>query len=392
MELQDIINKKRNSKKWWIIAVIIIILAIGAYFIFHLKPKKHKSYITSSVIMGDLNLSVSETGSINPTTQVNVGTEVSGTIKKIYVDYNSIVKKGEILAKIDDTNYKFAKDQALANVQNAKSAILKLQTQIKIAKDRYQNAKINFQRDISLRKTSNNTLPSQKTYDNDETIYKTSKLDIQTLKDSLMVAKSTLRVSLDALKSANYNLSKTIIYSPVNGIVLSKNVNVGQTVAASFQTPTLFIIAQNLKKMQLQIAVDELDISNIKNNDLVKFTVDAYPNKIFTAKISQIRLEPRNINGVITYEAIVNIQNNNLLLKPGMSANISIITKTIKNVKIIPRAALLFKPKTRNRVYVLKNNIPVPVKVKVLGFNFNKCAVFSKGLKVEDKVIIAQKK
>jgi HlyD family secretion protein len=323
---------------------------------------------------------------------VNVGTEVSGTIKKIYVDYNSIVKKGEILAKIDDTNYKFAKDQALANVQNAKSAISKLQTQIQIAKDNYQNAKINFQRDISLKKTSNNTLPSQKTYDNDKTIYKTDKLDIQTLKDSLMVAKATLRVSLDSLKSANYHLGKTIIYSPVNGIVLSKNINVGQTVAASFQTPTLFIIAQNLKKMQLQIAVDELDISSIKDNDLVKFTVDAYPNKIFTDKISQIRLEPKNINGVVTYEAIVNIQNNNLLLKPGMSANISIITKTIKNVKIIPRAALLFKPKMKNRVYILKDNKPIPVKVKVLGFNFNKCAVSSKRLKAGEKVIIAQKK
>lgn len=390
--IQKIINKKPSNKKWWIISIVIILIVIGSYFTFHTKKQKTKNYITKLVTIGDINTTVSETGNINPTDTVDIGTDISGKVTKIFVDYNSIVKKGDVLATIDDVKYKIAKNQAEANLKSAKANLNKAKINLKIAQIKLKNSKNNFQRDEKLRKATNNRTPSQKVFDDDKTLYLTSLENIKVANEEIKSAKEAIKVAQENLNLAIYNLSKTKIYSPVDGIVLNKNVKVGQTVVASFQTPTLFKIAENLTKMQLEVSIDENDIAKVKVNDIVRFSVDAYENKSFNGKISQIRLAPQNINGVVTYNAIVDVNNSNLLLKPGMSANIDIITQTLKNVKIIPRAALLYNPKKDNTIYILKNNKTTEIKVKILGFSNEKCAVKSDKIEANQKVIIAEKR
>lgn len=296
----------------WI--VVILVIAGGIYF-FIKKKKDDKpiTLITETMHTGIISNSVTATGTIEPVDTVNVGSQVSGTIQNIYVDFNSVVKKGELLATLDKSLLTDQVNQDRANLQNAQSTLA------------YQ--KQNFERQTQLYNAG-----------------AISKADFETAQSTYNTAVASVSSSKAILAAAERNLSYTDIYSPINGTVLSRNVSAGQTVAASFSTPTLFSIANDLTKMQVQAAVDEADVGNVKAGQQVSFTVDAFPNKTFIGTVREVRLQPIITANVVTYSTIINAENNDLKLKPGMTANITIYLQQDSSAELISAKALSFAP------------------------------------------------
>jgi HlyD family secretion protein len=313
-------------KKILIIGVIIIVVAVTGFVLFRGKGNEPK-FRTEKVIRGDVEMAVTATGTVNPVTTVLVGTQVSGTIKNIYVDFNSPVKKGQLIARIDPALFDAQVNQARANLLSAKANVEKAEaTSVDAKRTKERNKEL-----------LSKNLIAQSDFDTAETNYETAKA-------SVSAAKAQVVQSEAALNSTETNLYYTKIVSPVDGIVVSRNVDVGQTVAASFQTPTLFSIAQDLTKMQIDTNVAEADIGNVKFGQDVEFTVDAYPDTTFKGKVSQVRNAPITVQNVVTYDAVIQVDNPELELKPGMTANVSIIISAKKDVLKIPNAALRFKP------------------------------------------------
>jgi HlyD family secretion protein len=313
-------------KKIAIIGAIIISVAVAGFFLLRGKGNEPQ-FRTDKVVRGDIEMAVTATGTVNPVTTVLVGTQVSGTIKNIYVDFNSPVKKGQLIARIDPALFEAQVNQAKANLLSAKANLEK-------AEATSVDAKRTMERNKELL-TKN--LIAQSDFDTAETNYETAKA-------SVSAAKSQVAQSEAALSSAETNLFYTKIVSPVDGIVVSRNVDVGQTVAASFQTPTLFSIAQDLTKMQIDTNVAEADIGNVKVEQDVDFTVDAYSDITFKGKVWQVRNAPITVQNVVTYDVVIQVDNSELKLKPGMTANVSIIISLRKDVLKIPNAALRFLP------------------------------------------------
>jgi len=303
-------------KKFRILIIVIILIAIaaGAYWFFSVKEKE-KPLVLQTVHpeYGYISRSVTATGTVQPVDTVSVGSQVSGTIKNIYADFNSKVKKGQLIAELDKSLLMASANQFSANLKVAKSQLV------------YQKS----------------------TYDRQTLLFNTgaiSKQDEETAMLNYNSAKANVQSVQAQLDAANKNLSYTSIYSPVDGVVMTRNVSVGQTVASSFNTPTLFIIAKDITKMQVQGAVDEADIGNVKQGQHVTFTVDAYPDDVFSGTVSQIRLEPTVSANVVTYPTIISAPNDNMKLKPGMTANITVFTKEDTNALLIPSKTLKFQP------------------------------------------------
>jgi HlyD family secretion protein len=313
-------------KKIAIIGAIIISIAVAVFFLLRGRGNEPQ-FRTDKVVRGDIEMAVTATGTVNPVTTVLVGTQVSGTIKNIYVDFNSPVKKGQLIAQIDPALFEAQVNQAKANLLLAKANVEK-------AEATSVDAKRTMERNKELLAKN---LIAQSDFDTAETNYETAKA-------SVSAAKSQVAQSEAALSSAETNLFYTKIVSPVDGIVVSRNVDVGQTVAASFQTPTLFSIAQDLTKMQIDTNVAEADIGNVKVGQDVEFTVDAYPDITFKGKVWQVRNAPITVQNVVTYDVVIQVDNPELKLKPGMTANVSIIISLRKDVLKIPNAALRFLP------------------------------------------------
>jgi HlyD family secretion protein len=313
-------------KKVLIIIAIIIFIAGAGFFLFGGKGNELQ-FRTEKIIRGDIEMAVTATGTVNPVTTVLVGTQVSGTIKNIYVDFNSSVKKGQLIARIDPALFDAQVNQARANLLSANANLEKAAATL-------VDAKRTMERNKEL---LSKNLIAQSDFDTAETNYETAKA-------SVSAAKAQVAQSEAALSSAETNLFYTKIVSPVDGIVVSRNVDVGQTVAASFQTPTLFSIAQDLTKMQIDTNVAEADIGNVKGGEDVEFTVDAYSETTFKGKVSQVRNAPITVQNVVTYDVVIQVDNPELKLKPGMTANVSIIISIKKDVLKIPNAALRFKP------------------------------------------------
>ncbi len=297
-----------------ITVIILIALAAGAYWFFSVKEKEKPLVLqTLHPQYGYISRSVTATGTVQPVDTVSVGSQVSGTIKNIYADFNSKVKKGQLIAELDKSLLMASADQYRANLEVAKSQLI------------YQKS----------------------TYDRQTLLFNSgaiSKQDDETAMLNYNSAKANVLSVQAQLDAANKNLSYTNIYSPVDGVVMTRNVSIGQTVAASFSTPTLFIIAKDITKMQVQGAVDEADIGNVKQGQHVTFTVDAYPDDVFSGTVSQIRLEPTVSANVVTYPTIISAPNDNMKLKPGMTANITVFTKEDTNALLIPSKALKFQP------------------------------------------------
>lgn len=281
---------------------------------------------TEKATFGDIEESVTATGTVNAIITVNVGTQVSGTVQKLYADFNSRVKKGQVIALIDPTSFDAQVDQARANLASAKANLSKSEVAVR-------DAKRTMERNRELYRKN---LIAQGDFDTAETNYESAKAQVD-------VSRAQVDQAAAALKIAETNLMYTKIVSPVNGIVVSRNVDVGQTVAASFQTPTLFMIAEDLTKMQIDTNVNEADIGKIKERQNVQFTVDAYPDTIFKGRVAQVRNAPITVSNVVTYDVVIQVNNSDMKLKPGMTANASIITNRKLNILKISNASLRFK-------------------------------------------------
>jgi HlyD family secretion protein len=299
-----------------ILPIVILALIISGYFFYKNSTKKNPEdlYRLQEITQGDVEQNVSANGTINPVTLVSVGTQVSGRVSKLYVDFNDKVEKGQILLELDDSLFTAQIAQTQGNVRNAQASV--------------DLAKANEARFRSL--------------------YAQEYVSKQELDQSVQALKSaqaqleTARAQLDRDKT---NLGYSIIRSPVSGVVIDRQIDVGQTVAASFQTPTLIKIAQDLSKMQIDSSFAEADIGNIKVGQSAKFSVDAFPNRNFVGIVKQIRLNPTNTSNVVTYDVVVSVDNPEQILLPGMTAYVNITFAKHDNVMLVPNAALRFKPK-----------------------------------------------
>lgn len=348
-----------KKKAVMITIIVLILIAVGLFFYLR-ENGKSAAYKTEKVSRGEIKSVVTATGTVNAVTTVSVGTQVSGTIRKLFVDFNSAVKKGQMLAQIDPATVQAQVDQARANLLSAQANLEKAAVATIDARRTYQRNKDLFTQNFIARSD----------LDTAETNYHSAEAQQKITKAQVAQAQASLKI-------AETNLQYTNILSPVDGTVISRSVDVGQTVAASFQTPTLFSIAQDLTKMQINTSVDEADIGKVQTGQDVSFSVDAYPDTVFNGKISEVRSSPTTVSNVVTYDVIVKVDNPQLKLKPGMTANVSITIETRSNVLRVPNAALRFKPETAagksesnqerrmkgTKVWILEKEKPRPVQV-----------------------------
>ena len=410
--LQSELNSYKGAKNSYkYIGLIIIVLVIAALiYIFLPKQEQKVEYTTSKATKGDLTVMVSASGNIKPTNSVEIGIEVSGTIKEIFVDFNDEVKVGQVLAKIDTTKLD-------AQAESSRAALAIAKANQKESEVNLKNKKLLYDRTLKMFQTSNGKYPSKNELDDTKFAYEAAIASFEASKSKVLQSESNLKNDLQ-------NLEKASVKSSIDGIVLNKEVEIGQTLAATMQAPKLFTLAKDLTNMDLVVSIDEADVADIKDNLDVTFTVDAYTNKEFKGKIKQVRLNPITTNGVVTYETVVSVDNSELLLKPGMTANAKIITKNVKDQLLIPNSALRFAPKTNSEapaskkppfsgppnfqkaqtnskpqaskdglisIYILENEKPKELKVKVLDSDSKQASIFSKELKIDDLVIISQK-
>jgi HlyD family secretion protein len=372
-------------KRIVVAALALAAAAAAGYFYFAKANGDSVPYRTAKVERGDIAETVTATGNINAVKTVQVGSQVSGTIQEILVDFNSRVRKGQVIARIDPRIFEATVAQSRANLQNAAAVLEKakiltadtlrtLRRNQELVKDGYVS-----RADVDAAETAYDSAVSQQ---------KSAEAQLEQAKGALSVAETNLRF--------------TTIVSPVDGTVISRSVDVGQTVAASFQTPTLFTIAQDLTKMQIDTNVDESDIGRTKAGQDATFTVDAYPEKSFAGKVIQVRNSPIVTQNVVTYDVVVQVDNKDLSLKPGMTANVSFRIREFKDVLKIPNAALRFRPADRkktegekeppgSRVYVAgKDGKPQPVQVKTGTSDGTYTQLVEGNLKEGDLVIVAE--
>lgn len=361
--------KKLRISKIWIAVVVIVIVAVAAWAMSGGKQEEDINFKEEKVALKTLQNSVTATGTIEAVTSVTVGTQVSGIVNKLYVDYNSQVKKGQVIAELDKTNLLSELNTAKANLASAQSSL------------NYQTA--NMERYKTLYKKG---LVSADEYENALLTYRQAKEQVASSKENVQRAQT--------------NLGYATITSPIDGTVISKSVEEGQTVAASFNTPELFTIAKDLTNMQVVANVDEADIGNVKEGDRVTFTVDAYPDDTFEGTVKQVRLEATTTNNVVTYEVVISAPNADLKLKPGLTANVTIYTQERSGVLAVANKALRFTPtketvgkdmkivdcKGKNKVWTLNGNTLTAHPVTI-GQSDGINTEITKGLKQGDKIV-----
>lgn len=360
------------TKKKVIITILIVL--VGGYLL--LKPTKSqfniKDFDLDTVSIGDITKTITANGTINPVNVINVGTQVSGTIEKIYVDYNDVVKKGQRLAELDTSIL-------TRSVNEAESSMKKTKANLDLVQLNYERTKELFK---------NNYI---------------AKVELDQAETELKNAKEEYNIAKSKYDVAKINLGYAYIDSPVSGVVISREVDIGQTVASSFSAPTLFQIAEDLTKMQIETSVSEADIGSIKVGQDVEFTVDSYPSKIFEGKVKQIRLNPVTESNVVVYNVIIEISNEDRLLMPGMTAYVTIPIGEVTNVKKISTVSLRFNPDTRLLeimgvkkperekgkiiLYKLVGNTVVPVQAKVGLSDLTQIEIECDDLKEGDQII-----
>ena len=317
-----------KHKRIFLFLVAILVLAGSGYGFWRWgRSPKESPYVTMPVQRGNITQAVSSTGTLQAVVTVLVGSQVSGTIEKLLADFNTKVKAGQVVAQLNQDKFKASVDQARANLLAAESNLAK-------AKVSVVDAQRTLERNRELRKRD---LMAQSELDAAQTAYDAAMAQLE-------VNKAQRAQSQAALNQATVDLNNTVIRSPVDGIVISRNVDVGQTVAASLQAPTLFTIANDLAKMEVHTNVDEADVGNVIEGQEVSFTVDAFPARRFRGRVHQVRNAPTIVQNVVTYDAVVRIDNKDLLLKPGMTANVQFLVSRKENVLTIPNMALRFKP------------------------------------------------
>jgi len=376
-------------KKVLIALLLAVAIAAGGY-LYLKKERTGPSYRTATVERGEIVDTITATGTLNAVTTVSVGSQISGTIQSLFVDYNSRVRKGEVIAQIDPSLLDAAVIQARGNLENMKAALLKSKVAVTDTERTYRRN----------RELLPNGFVAQSDVDSSQTAYEQAVAQEKSAEAAVTQAEG-------ALKVAQTNLGYATIRSPVDGIVISRNVDVGQTVAASFQTPTLFTIAQDLTKMQIDTNVDESDIGRAAKGQSVDFTVDAWPEKTFRGKVSQVRNAPIVTQNVVTYDVVILVDNRDLLLKPGMTANVTIQVKKYEDILKIPNAAMRFRPASKaqeplwmltkgkessgQKVYTLgKDKKPVAVSIRTGVSNGSYTELVGGNLKEGDLVITGE--
>lgn len=308
---------------------VVVVLAVG-YWLTHRSAAPQ--YLTGTVTRGDVLRIVTASGTVNPMTTVQVGTYVSGVLQDLHCDFNTLVKAGQLCAKIDPRPYQTIVDEESAALGTARAQLAKDQANLAFAKTIYD-------RDVDL---LNRRIVSQETVDTAQNAWEQARAQVA-------LDESAIAQRVASLNAAKVNLDYTNIISPVDGTVVSRNVTQGQTVAASFQTPTLFLIATDLTQMQVDTNVSESDIGNVGVGNKVLFTVEAYPAQTFTGTVTQVRQAPQSVQNVITYDAVVRVPNPQLLLKPGMTAAVRVVTEEHTNVLRVPNQALRYSPPGASR-------------------------------------------
>lgn len=351
------------SKSNFIKFGILILLIIGTLSCKNNK-KNVQTWSTSPVSKNDISNIVTCTGSLEPITEVEVGTQVSGIVTKLYVDYNTVVKKGQLLAELDQTVLKSTLSSAQSSMSSAKS-------ELDYQQKNYERYKTLFEKQLI------------------------SSSDYESAQYSYEKARDSYKVAQNSYQTALTNLGYAKIYSPIDGIVLSRDIEEGQTVAASFSTPTLFTIANDLTKMRVIANVDEADIGSVNKGQRVTFTVDAYPNDVFDGDVTEVRQSATTSNNVVTYEVVINAPNPDLKLKPGLTATVSIYTLERNDVLTVPTAALSYTPENqkaeadsgKNVVWVLGKDNKVSAKQIVIGAQSGEITEVVSGLSEGEKVV-----
>lgn len=337
-----------NKKKALVIAAVAAIAALAVWLLSGGKKEEKITFDTAAVAPANIMNSITATGTIEPVTSVTVGTQVSGIVSKLFVDYNSVVKKGQVIAELDKTNL-------MSQLNTAKTQLATAQSQLNYQTANYKRYKTLFEKG----------LVAADDFDNAKLSYTQAKEQVASAKEEVQRAQT--------------NLGYATITSPIDGVVLSKSVEEGQTVAASFSTPELFTIAQDLTNMQVVADVDEADIGDVKEGERVSFTVDAYPDDTFEGEVKQVRQEATTTNNVVTYEVVISAPNADLKLKPGLTSNVTIYTAERKGVLSVPSKALRFTPQketvgkmkivdvanAKNKVWTIEGNSIVAHKVNI---------------------------
>jgi HlyD family secretion protein len=327
------------KNKWMIIGVLLA--AIGLLTAFKLESKKAPPYYTEKVQKGDIQNVVQATGTINAVTTVQVGSQVSGTIQTLYADFNSHVKKGQVIAQIDPSLFKGALLQAQANLANAQANLTAAKANLDKAQATAVQAKLDFNRYTTL--AAEGVVPTQQ-LDAARATSESADAAVGAAKAAVTQAAAQVQQNSAAVKVAQTNLDYTTIKSPIDGTVIARSVDVGQTVAASLQAPTLFTIAQDLTKMQVYVSTDESDVGSIQTGQEVKFTVDAFPKDTFKGKVSAVRLNATTVQNVVTYTTVVDFDNPEMKLFPGMTAYVTVPVAQAIDVVKVPNGALRFTP------------------------------------------------
>lgn len=315
-------------KKWIVLAVLVIAAAGGGVMFYRSKPAEASStLITAPITRGNVVDTVQSTGTLEAVTTVQVGTQVSGAIKALHADFNSMVHVGEVVAELEPSLFE-------TQVEQAKATLVRLQADLDRAKVQVEDAQLKLNRATEL--SSRNLIPKSE--------LETAQSTFRQAQSAVKSAEAQIVQARASLNQSQVNLDNTIIKAPIDGVVVSRNVDVGQTVAASMQAPTLFIIAKDMTQMQVSASIDESDIGRIQPGQTVTFRVDAYPDEQFTGSVRQVRLQPVVQQNVVSYTTIISVPNPNLKLKPGMTATVTVEIARADNVLRLPTAALRFRP------------------------------------------------
>jgi HlyD family secretion protein len=331
LEIDQSSGHGKRLKRRFIVAFLVIVAVAAATIIWKTADKSNSvQYKTQEVVRGNLTVVVTATGTLQPTNTVDVGSELSGIIKSVLVDYNGRVKVGQVLATLDTSKLEAQVTQSRAALETAKAKVLQVQATVKETRSKLTQ----FQK---VRELSNNKVPSQSELDAAEAALERAKADEASAKAAVSQAHATLEVN-------ETDLSKSVIRSPINGVVLARSIEPGQTVAASFQAPVLFTLAEDLTQMELHVNVDEADIGKVREGQKATFSVAGYPNRTFEARITQARFGSSTTSGVVTYETVLKVNNSDLSLRPGMTATADVTVKKVENAILIPSVALRFTP------------------------------------------------
>ncbi len=378
------IKPKPRFRRFWLIAGIVSLVVVAAVAAtrWALEERSTVRYVTAPIAKGAVTRAVTATGTVNPELTIIVGAAVSGFIQQLYCDYNTRVKKGQVCARIDPRPYQSVVDQNKANLAVAKAQLAKDEANLTYAK-------LALGRAATLLPTH---AVSQDAYDSAKSTYDQALAQIT-------FDEATVQQRQASLDAAQVNLDYTDIVSPVDGTVVSRNVTMGQTVAASFQTPTLFLIATDLERMQVDANVSESDIGGIKLGNKASFTVDAYPKRTFEGTVSQVRQSPQTVQNVVTYDIVISVSNSDLTLMPGMTAASRIVVDQRDDVLRVPNQALRYVPKSlaatarsdHAQIWVLRDGNPVSVPVVAGLDDDNFTEIVSGDIKPGDLIITAEK-